>query len=204
MTSPQPPYGQPQQPGPPPGYPQQGYPQQPPGYPQQAYPQQPGNPQQGYPQPYPGQPYPPPAPATGPSPVFAIILGAIAIIVSLVIIIDFVTTTSVIVVVLCVTGGAALAAGGVTLVLRHWIAPWLFVGATALFVGYYVERVLYKFQHLEPARGDTTAEAFYSWSAIATLVPVAIMTVLVFLPFIRKALKPKATAAPAQPVQYYQ
>ncbi|MBF6507842.1 hypothetical protein IU422_08790 [Nocardia farcinica] len=202
MTSPQPPYGQPQQPGPPPGYPQQ---PGPPGYPQQAYPQQPV-PQQGFQQPYPGQPFQQQAPVkSGPSPVFAIILGAIAIIVSLVIIIDFATTKNVIVAIICVTGGAALAAGGVTLILRHWIAPWLFVAATALFIGYYIERVIYKFQTMEPEHGDTVAEAFYSWAAIATLVPVAIMTGLTFLPFVRKALKPKVAAAPAQPpMQFYQ
>ncbi|MER5394738.1 hypothetical protein [Saccharopolyspora sp. NPDC002686] len=205
MTSPQPPYGHPQQPGPPPGQPQQ--PGPPPGYQQQPFYQQPspqqGFQQQGHPQNYPGQPFPQPSKRAA-SPVFAIILGAIAIIVSLIIIADFATTKNVITMIICVAGGVALAAGGVTLILRHWIAPWLFVASTALFIGFYIERVIYKIQTLEPEYGETTASAFYSWAAIATLLPVAVMTGLVFLPFIRKALKPKAAAAPAQPVQFYQ
>jgi hypothetical protein len=63
MTSPQPPYGPPPQPGQPPGYPPQ------PGYPQQQYPQQPGYPpQQPFPQPGYPQAYGPPQPGAGAGP----------------------------------------------------------------------------------------------------------------------------------------
>lgn len=195
MTSPQPPHGQPPQPGvQPPGYPQQGLPPQ--GHAQPGYPQQPAHPQQraGYPQ----QGGPQQA-GSGPGRIIGFLTAAIAIIAGLVVLFDGMDSLRGIV--MCVTGGLVLIAGGVLLILRLWFAPFVVLGGGVLLLGNLVWAVIFGLMTMD--RDDTIAEALLPFAGIATFLPGLVVTVLAFLPVVRKSLKPKPGGSrAAQPVQF--
>ncbi|WP_207918552.1 hypothetical protein [Saccharopolyspora karakumensis] len=193
MTPPQPPYGQPQQPG----YPQQGYPQQ------QAYPQQPAHPQPqvGYPQGYPQQPHPqqghPQQPqSANAGRIIGIIAAAIAIIAGIYIFFDGID--NLLNILLCATGGLALIAGGVLLILRLWISPFVLLGGTILLLANLVRLIVFRMMNME--QEDTIAEALLTFAGWATFLPGAVVTVLALLPIVRNSLKPKPGGTPAAPL----
>lgn len=203
MTPPQPPYGQPQQPG----SAQQGYPQQ------QAYPQQPAHPQPqvGYPQGYPQQPYPPqqgypqqPQSANA-GRIIGIIAAAIAIIAGIYTFFDGID--NLLNILLCATGGLALIAGGVLLILRLWVSPFVLLGGTILLLANLVRSIVFLFMTMDPEHGDTVLEALTPFAGWATFLPGAIVTGLAFVPAVRNSFKPRpgatAMAAPAQFQQNY-
>ncbi|MGP4015367.1 hypothetical protein [Saccharopolyspora sp. 5N708] len=227
MTSPQPPYGQPQQPGPPPGYPAQpGYPQQPvppqpgyppqSGYPPQGFQQQPGYPQQGYPQ----QPYG--APQGGPKPLLAYIAGAVsavAAIISLIMGIGFIDNAIGTMggieretnagltdglfwatSALGVLAGVGMAACAVLFFLRLPIA-WLIAVITG---GFGVLTVGLRIATAQvSAANEGVSYSAASGSHLTVCVLAIIVAVFGLLPPVRAALKGK-TAAPTAPVQFYQ
>ncbi|MEV4729005.1 hypothetical protein [Saccharopolyspora sp. NPDC049426] len=208
MTSPQPPYGQPQQPGQQPGYPQQGYPQ-PQGHPQQqpGYPQQPAysHPHAGYPQqlhPLAGQPHAQSNVGAGRN--VGIIIGAIAIITGLYIFISIVTSMvrnfSVDALpfdLVALPAGLLLILGGVLFLLRRWIAPLVLVGGSTLVLVNLIEVFV-----MGAMAGANPVEVFPPIQFTVFLV-CALVAGIAFLPSVRKALKPRsinpAAARPMQP-----
>ncbi|WP_433870262.1 hypothetical protein [Saccharopolyspora sp. CA-218241] len=197
MSAPQPP----QQPGVPPGYPQQAGYQQQPGYPgPQGYAPQPGHPQ-AYQQPQQwgqqqwGQPQQPPQ---GASAVPARVLGVLAIIIGLAITLDF-AFSNLVNTLICVPAGLALIAGGVLLILRHWIGPFLLIGATVLCLAFLVKGIVLR--ATSEYLGGSLGEILYSFAEVITLVPTLIVTALSLLPFTRNGLKPRSATAQA-PAHY--
>ncbi|GAA4860345.1 hypothetical protein [Saccharopolyspora cebuensis] len=192
MSAPQPP----QQPGVPPGYPQQAGYQQQPGYPgPQGYAQQPGHPQ-AYQQPQQwGQPQPP---RPSGSAVPARVLGVLAIVIGLAITLDF-AFSNLVNTLICVPAGLALIGGGVLLILRHWIGPFLLIGATVLCLAFVVKGIVLR--ATSEYLGGSLGEILYSFAEVITLVPTLIVTALSLLPFTRNGLKPRSATAQA-PAHY--
>lgn len=216
MTPPQPPYGQPQQPG----YPQQGYPQQ------QAYPQQPAHPQPqaGYPQGYPQQPYPqqgyPQQPQRGGSPKAAFVAGAVSAVAALIsLIFAFGYIDNAIGMMGGITGetnagindalywvtsvvgfltALGIAVSALLFFLRHSLAPlagMISGGLGVIMMGFRVATAL----HAEANRGSTTGAADVEY--VTVLVLALIVLVIALLPPVKAALKPKA-AKPANAVGF--
>ena len=214
MTPPQPPYGQPQQPGQQPGYPPpQGYPQQ------QAYPQQPGHPQPqaGYPQGYPQQQFPqqgyPQQPQSGSSPKAAYVAGAVsavAALISLIFAIGYIdnaigtmggitgeTNAGINDALYWVTSVVGLltalgiAASAAFFFLRHSLAPlagMISGGLGVIMMGFRVATAL----HAEANRGSTTGAADVEY--VTVLVLALIVLAIALLPPVKGALKPKAVS----------
>ncbi|MEB3368793.1 hypothetical protein [Saccharopolyspora mangrovi] len=199
MTPPHPPHRQQ------PGYPQQGYPQQQ-GFPQQqpGYPQQPAHsqPQASYPQGYPQQLGHPQQPQSGGAGrVVGIVTAAIAIVAGIYVAIDGLDSLPGLL--LCLTGGLALITGGVLLILRLWVSPFVLLGGSILLLANLIWDIVFRLMEMEPEYGDTIAEALLPFAGIATFLPGLVVTVLAFLPAVRKSLKPRAGGAFNQtPVQF--
>ncbi|WP_461153625.1 hypothetical protein [Saccharopolyspora tripterygii] len=204
MTPPQPPYGQPQQPGQQPGYPPpQGYPQQ------QAYPQQPGHPQpqagypQGYPQQqFPQQAYPQQPQNTNVGRIIGILAAAISIISGIYIFFDGIDSQWVNIL-LGGLGGLALIAGGVLLILRLWISPFVLLGGAILLFAYLLWAIVFRFMTMDPEDGDTVLEALTPFAGWATFLPGAIVAGLSLLPVVRNTFKPKPGGAATQQGGYF-
>ncbi|WP_199740603.1 hypothetical protein [Saccharopolyspora rhizosphaerae] len=95
----------------------------------------------------------------------------------------------------------ALIAGGVLLVLRLWVSPFVLLGGGILLLGNLVWSTVFRVMTKDP--GDTLAEELFSFAGIATFLPGAIVAGLAFLPVVRGTLTPRPGGnQTARPVQF--
>ncbi|GAB3676975.1 hypothetical protein GCM10027597_17090 [Saccharopolyspora tripterygii] len=100
-------------------------------------------------------------------------------------------------------GGLALIAGGVLLILRLWISPFVLLGGAILLFAYLLWAIVFRFMTMDPEDGDTVLEALTPFAGWATFLPGAIVAGLSLLPVVRNTFKPKPGGAATQQGGYF-